>query len=298
MQFTASATLNRLTINEWQQRSRAHRARAEQWTVPYRKRRASGDLHPIYDFLFIYYRNKPAQLEAWHPGIGLALEGAELGDQFKVNAYSQREGLTFLDPTKLGANTRHRLEMALRLCKTVHSRPPSFGCFGMHEWAMVYKGDAEGEVRHGERLPLRLGQAGTDAFVRSRPIQCSHFDAFRFFSEGAKGFNRIQPNKEDRLENEQCGCLHTNMDLYKLAAQSMPWIGSDLLWQCFEFAVSARQLDMQASPYDCRSLGFEPVKVETPEGKLEYERRQRALSETARPLRQELIAQLERILGM
>jgi hypothetical protein len=100
------------------------------------------------------------------------------------------------------------------------------------------------------------------------------------------------------LENEQCGCLHTNMDLYKLATHCMPWIGSELLWQCFKYAVGARQLDMQASPYDCSSLGFAAVQVETPAGKLEYERRQRALSEAAQPLREELIARLEQLLGL
>ena len=44
-------------------------------------------------------------------------------------------------------------------------------------------------------------------------------------------------------------------------------------------------------------LGFEPIKVETSAGKLEYERQQRALSESARPLRVELIRRLENILA-
>jgi hypothetical protein len=54
---------------------------------------------------------------------------------------------------------------------------------------------------------------------------------------------------------------------------------------------------MQASPYDCRSLGFEPIKVETPAGKLAYERQQRSLSAAALPLREELIKRLEKILS-
>ncbi|WPJ96445.1 hypothetical protein SH580_01855 [Coraliomargarita algicola] len=288
--------LQTLTSSEWQSLAAQHRQRAEEWTVPYRARRASGQMHPIYDFLFIYYRNKPSQLEAWHPGYGVGLQDAPLGGTYKDSHYCCVDGLTILDPNCMSASTRHRLEMALHLCRVVQERPPAFGCFGMHEWAMVYQGDAEGEVRHAERLPLRLSQQATDAYVRSRPIQCSHFDAFRFFSPGAKALNRIQPDKDSRLENEQCGCLHTNMDLYKLAAQCMPWVGSQLLWQCFQFAVGARQLDMQASPYDCSSLGFDAVKVETPTGKLEYERRQRALSAAARPLRRELIVRLETLL--
>lgn len=297
MSLPSPATISCLSANEWQGHARAHRERAEQWTQPYRARRAAGQLHPIYDFLFIYYRNKPSQLEAWHPGLGVGLADVPENTHFKETHYTEEAGVTALDPKKLDERTRHRLEMALRLCRTVRARPPAFGCFGMHEWAMVYRGDTEGEVRHGERLSLRLGQEATDAFVRSRPIQCTHFDAFRFFSPEAKVYNRIEPTKDSRLENEQCGCLHTNMDLYKLAAQCMPWIGSDLLWQCFEFAVGARQLDMQASPYDCRPLGFEPVKVETPAGKLEYEKRQRALSDEARPLRDALIERLEAVLG-
>jgi hypothetical protein len=283
--------------DEWQAIAAQHRRRAEKWTLPYRARRSSGQMHPIYDFLFIYYRNKPSQLEVWHPGFGVGLEEAALGTSFKEPYYQIKEGLTSLAIDRMKAATRHRLEMALRLCRAVQARPPSFACFGMHEWAMVYRGDADGEVRHGERLPLRLSQEATDAYVRSRPIQCSHFDAFRFFSPGAKAFNRIQPSKDTRLENEQCGCLHTNMDLYKLASHCMPWVGSDLLWQCFEFAVGARQLDMQASPYDCSSLGFEAVEVETSAGKIEYERRQREQYEAAKPLRNELIARIEQLLG-
>ena len=77
----------------------------------------------------------------------------------------------------------------------------------------------------------------------------------------------------------------------------MPWVGSELLWKCFEFAMTARQLDMQASPYDCTSLGFESIKVETSAGKLVYESQQRALSQAAKPLREELIKRLERILA-
>lgn len=287
-----------LTHAEWQRMAAEHRERAEAWTQPFRARRAAGDLHPIYDFLFIYYRNKPAHLEQWHPGPNIGLESAPLGESFKPDHYRIESGVTRLAPELMAASTRHRLDMARQLCRSVSERPPAFGCFGMHEWAMVYRGDATGgEVRHAERLPLRLSQEATDAFVRSRPIQCSHFDAFRFFNPGARDFNRMQPRQETRLELEQCGCLHTNMDLYKLAAQCMPWVGSALLWRCFEFALTARQLDMQASPYDCRSLGFEPVKVETPEGKREYEQRQRELSESARPLRAALLDRLDTLLG-
>ena len=120
-------------------------------------------------------------------------------------------------------------------------------------------------------------------------MACSHFDAYRFFADEAKPLNRIPLEWATRHEMEQPGCIHANMDLYRWAYTSMPWIGSDLLVRCFELAAELRVLDMQASPYDLTGLGFEPVRVETTEGRGEYQRRQRALSERAAVLREEIV---------
>ena len=60
-----------------------------------------------------------------------------------------------------------------------------------------------------------------------------------------------------------------------------------------ELAIDARILDMEASPYDCRELGFSVVAIETPEGKAEYVRRQRDLAARAKPLRIRLVALIE-----
>jgi hypothetical protein len=54
---------------------------------------------------------------------------------------------------------------------------------------------------------------------------------------------------------------------------------------------------MEAGPYDLRAFGVEPVRVETPEGREEYQRRQRALSERARVLRVALIGEVGAVLG-
>ncbi|MEM8868398.1 MAG: 3-methyladenine DNA glycosylase [Verrucomicrobiota bacterium] len=295
--MTDDSTTGLLAHDDWRQFATKHRLRAEAWTVPYRKRRASNQLHPIHDFLFIYYRNAPSQLEAWHPTFDQRLEvAADAATSFNSKYYSTTDSVAFLDGSKIDGATYHRLEMALRLSRIVHERPTQFGCYGLHEWAMVYRGNTDGEIRHSKKLPLRLSEEATDAFIESRAICCSHYDAFRFFTPSAKPFNRIQPSKETRHENEQAGCLHTNMDLYKLAAQCMPWIGSDLLWRTFEFAVIAREIDMRASPYDCRPLGYEPICIETSEGRADYEREQRALTEKAKPIRQELIRRLQSIL--
>ncbi|MCF7733976.1 MAG: hypothetical protein K9N23_19985 [Akkermansiaceae bacterium] len=75
-----------------------------------------------------------------------------------------------------------------------------------------------------------------------------------------------------------------------LSTKAMPWAGSELLLECFALAVELRDLDMRASPYDLRAQGREPVPVDTPEGRRQYETEQRVLATAARPLRVRLIA--------
>ena len=99
-----------------------------------------------------------------------------------------------------------------------------------------------------------------------------------------------------RQDFEQPACVHANMDLYKWAFKAMPWVGADLLMDCFEQAMELRDLDMRASPYDLSAYGLDPVKIETPEGRREYEREQSRLAEQSAPLRDRLIATLDRIL--
>ena len=57
--------------------------------------------------------------------------------------------------------------------------------------------------------------------------------------------------------------------------------------RCRRVRARARRprLDMQAAPYDLRALGYEPVAIETPDGRAEYVRRQRELVDRAAPLR-------------
>jgi hypothetical protein len=163
------------------------------------------------------------------------------------------------------------------------SQPGNFGCFGLHEWAMVYRID---EVRHGKVAPLRLKQDEISALVESRPIRCSHYDAFRFFTPAASPLNQLQPTLEGRPQQEQPGCIHANMDLYKWAFKCQIWIPGELLLKSFSLAMELRKLDMRASPYDLSNYGYEPVRIETTEGTRDL------LSEADR-----LGARLEAVLG-
>lgn len=107
--------------------------------------------------------------------------------------------------------------------------------------------------------------------------------------------NRLQPTLESRMSLEQPGCVHATMDLYKWAAKSMPWVGTELLLDCFELALELRDLDMRASPYDLRAWGREPIRIETPEGRRDYELEQRRLSAQGSVLRGRLILALGKI---
>jgi hypothetical protein len=272
----------------------ALRHHADVHTRPARMRRDRGLPHPIADFLFEYYPFPFSLLEKWHPGIGVTLQAEARPAVFSERWYLHGNGGLTLDPGQLSAKQRLRFARMLELLVATRDRAPHFACHGLHEWAMVYGGR---EVRHERTLRLRLPQAEIDALVESRPVCCSHHDAFRFFAAAARPFNRLQPDLDNRVHLEQPGCLHANMDLYKWAAKAMPWTGSELLLDCFELAVELRDLDMRASPYDLSEWGREPVRIETPAGRRIYEEEQKRLAASAAPLRARLIAVLSRIPG-
>jgi hypothetical protein len=285
---------------EWRARAEAHATRVDAFVEPHLARRAEKVRHPVHDFLFTYYSQRPAQLRRWHPGFGTALEDAEAYAGLKgyapvlVEEGAQRPSRDPVTVTEAYVASQHPLLTQLRtLLMATARRTPQFGCFGLHEWAMVHR-SAEHGTRHD--WPLRLGQDGTDEVVESHRIGCSHFDAFRFFTPTARPLNTLQPGRDDRADFEQPGCLHAGMDLYKHAFRLTPMVSSDLVADCFELARDIRVLDMRAAPYDLTDLGFDPVPIETPEGKATYVEAQRGFAERGTPLRARLIAECERLL--
>ena len=189
-----------------------------------------------------------------------ALPSRLLGRKYRLEG-----NLCFADPKKITEKESDRLRWIKGLLEATQRHSPNFACHGIHEWAMVYRAE---EIRHSSLAPLRLSQSEIDAIVESHPIACSHHDAFRFFAKQAKPLNRLKPSLESRHENEQPGCVHANMDLYKWAAKSMPWIGSELLLSTFRLATRLRDLDMRASPYDFSKWDISPIKIENAEGRL------------------------------
>ncbi len=274
---------------EWTLRERGHRERVDDFLRSFHA--PASKPHPVWDFLFTYYSLRPRQLRIWHPGFGVALAGDSAARYLGRSGYGR---------TAAGVSVTHEhlrdradtVRFIAGLLRATASRPARLNCFGLHEWAMVYRTRS---VRH-DRVPLRLGGAGTDAVVESMPLRCSHFDAFRFFTEAATERNSEQLTRQGQVSAEQPGCVHVAMDCYKFAYKLGPLVDSALVMECLELAAQARELDMRASPYDLRDYGFEPIAIETPAGRAEYVRIQQRVAELAAPLRERLAEHCELLL--
>jgi len=279
---------------EWRERAAAHEARVDVATAAHLDRRRGHRSHPVEDFLFTYYSFTPAQLRRWHPGAGVALAGADDAPHRAWRFYAFDGELVGVDCEAFAAARGDTLRFVRDLLVRTSGRPARFSCFGLHEWAMVYR-QRPSDVRHSD-WPLRLGAPGTDAVVESHQLACSHFDAYRFFTADAAPLNAMTPTRESQPSLEQPGCLHAGMDLYKWAHKLVPVVPSDLVMDCFELARDIRSLDMRAAPYDLRELGYEPVRIETPEGKAQYAAEQRGFSARGQRLRERLATACDHIL--
>ncbi len=287
--------LTRLPEAEWQEREREHQERVARFSGPYLERRSRGEKHPVEDFLFTYYNQKPGQLLRWHPGAGVVLTGPAAAGRGGWKYYTADDGVR-VDVGRFARERRDAIDFARLILGRTAARPAQFGCFGLHEWAMAYRSSVNG-VRH-EYLELRLGAGGTDAVVDSSRIRCTHFDAFRFYTPEAVPLNEHAPTRETQRDLEQPGCLHANMDLYKWAYKLTPLLPSDLVMDCFELSWRIRTMDMRASPYDLDAWGYTPIRIETPEGKAEYVRLQRGFAEESQALRGTLLQHLEQALAL
>jgi hypothetical protein len=257
----------------------------------------------VEDFLFTYYTQKPGQLLRWHPGAGVMLSGEAAAERagwryYREPAEAERAaaGLSAATPAvtvdvaAFQRDRRDALDFAGIILNGTAARPAQFGCFGLHEWAMVYRQD-KFALRH-EYLRLRLGPDGTDRVVEDNRIRCSHFDAFRFYTPDAVPLNSLQPSRGNQRTMEQPGCLHANMDLYKWAYKLVPLLPSELVMDCFELSWRIRAMDMRASPYDLDDWGYPAIRIETPDGKAEYVEHQRAFAAESQDLRQRLLREL------
>ena len=293
-----------LTGPVWRDLAEEHRERTSVYTEPFLERRHAGRKHPVEDFLFTYYTLKPGQLRRWHPGPGvILLDAAErlewkfyrrpTDTELRISGLSEeeaeehRDASAVLDLEEFLRARAAAVDFTRDILERTSAKAGNFGCFGMHEWAMAYRSE-ENDIRH-EYLDLRLGSEGTDTVVESHRIHCTHFDAFRFFQPQAVPRNELQPTREEQRHLEQPACLHANMDVYKWAYKLLPLVDSVLLMDCFDLAWQIREMDMRAAPYDLTAWGYEPIAVETAQGKKQYATLQREFAERSNILRQRLL---------
>lgn len=270
--------------------------------------------HPIYNFLHRYYRYNKEELLKYSPGMHIQLEVCNDADSDLLSskfltidrsrgtchfsAAMFREQLT-LDG-KLGSTyIRQNYNVLVASSK----KTAFFGCYGFHEWAMLYSGaknQSQPLKKHQEKLPLRISQDTLDHVVEAGQLRCTHFDAWRFFHPQAQPLNIINPlTRSNQAQFEQPGCIHANMDLFKYAYQLYPLVSSQLLLQSLEVALAARIIDMRASPYDVSAFEEcqEPLCVETADGRRRYAEEQEKLADMAAPVRQSLLQVYAEALG-
>ena len=287
----------------WNARATAHAMRADALSQGWRDRVASGTKHPVDDFLFTYYPLRPGLLRRWHPGAGVVLSGAATGDRAAWRWYLARGSDLIVDARGFVAKNERSLAFIRGLLSSTAARQANFACFGLHEWAMVYRAGEEvaidpsaGGRRHD--VPLRLTQSETDSVVEANRIVCSHFDAYRFFTPEAVPLNSVALSRETQPDLEQPGCLHAGMDVYKWVTKLGPLTPGELLLESFDLARDIRDLDMRASPYDLSDWGYSPVLIESTEGRAEYARAQRAFADRSNALRTRAVESIDRALSL
>jgi hypothetical protein len=168
--------------------------------------------HPLFNFMFSYFHFKPEKvLYQYSPGLDVTLE-----DQYNekseknINTFDNKHLAIFAEINKVGSFTldpvkgKYCPEKVLsmrntaKLLQNSYAKAPSFSCYGLHEWAMLYEpspslspslfssksevssekiGDTK-KSKH-QNLPLRVTREEIAALIDSRSLRCTHYDALR-----------------------------------------------------------------------------------------------------------------------
>ena len=174
------------------------------------------------------------------------------------------------------------------------ARPAHFGCFGMHEWAMVYR-VAEDEPRH-PAYPLRLGQDGTDGWSSriGSPARISTLIGSSPSPPGRRNIPAARPRRPAGVRATGVSARRHGPLQARLPARAV--IPSELSRTASRSPATSASSTCGRRPMTSVDLGFEPVRVETAEGKRVYAAAQAGFAERGAPLRQRLIVACERLL--
>ncbi len=153
-----------LPASSWMESAAKHADGVDQRVAGHLARSSTRTKDPVEDFMFTYYRLRPAALRRWHPGVGLTLstDGAppatvdeRAGWRWYRRLPGPTQGVLAFDAEAFVADRRGAVRFIHDLLRATGTRPAQLGCFGLHEWAMVYA-VPEGRQRH-QTWPLRLG---------------------------------------------------------------------------------------------------------------------------------------------
>ena len=280
-----TGALPSLERSEWSRLKASHIKAVSHWTNDRVTRANRAEPHPVYDFLFTYYSFRPAHLARWSPGSDVVLHDATASDLDWPDDFVESQKGWIIPSESFPSHRQTYLAWAIRYLEETQARPPSFCCFGLHEWAMVYQAP---QPRH-EQVALRLSRQEIASVVEAGELRCTHYDAYRFFTPEAAPLNRTKLTRQETTTNDQRGCIHVTMDLYRFAHKIAPWCSSEIMRGAFLLAVDARTIDMRASPYDLRGHNFDPIRIETAAGREEYIHHQRRLAEISSPIREKLL---------
>ncbi|NQZ59621.1 MAG: 3-methyladenine DNA glycosylase, partial [Lentisphaeraceae bacterium] len=139
-----------LKNKEWRQLASLHEKKIIELTKDWQLTRQQKKKHPVIDFLFTYYSFSFNRLKAWTPGLGVSLEGP-IVSPLSANRFAEEGGIINLRSDLLPVHRLKAFEWTHSLLLKTPKNPPSFNCFGLHEWAMVYKDE---NIRH-QSLGLR-----------------------------------------------------------------------------------------------------------------------------------------------
>src|SRR4051794_39488811 len=132
----------------WLDARARHEARVDVLLAGHLARAPRREKHPVEDFLFTYYSLRPAQLRRWHPGAGVVLLGEAARERLTWREHrATPDGGVTLDDAAFLARRGDTVRHVRDLLAATASRPAHLRCFGLHEWAMVYRTTPD-DVRH------------------------------------------------------------------------------------------------------------------------------------------------------
>jgi hypothetical protein len=119
--------------------------------------------HPIFNFLHKYYSYSAESLKQYSPGMACLLTETNVKDfeervlhsRFAIIEEDRSVQYQVIDIRDFrGQQKIKNIRRNRELLKNTMGRNPVFSCYGLHEWAMLYKGN----TKHQHELDLRVSQ--------------------------------------------------------------------------------------------------------------------------------------------